>query len=119
MSNEPSLLPPGFGALEPFVALWSVAGTANRAQLRSERTAAERLAFYEAAKDMAAAALAFLDQKPLRDLDAAEQRLMNLMLSLAHVALSVEAQGPDEARHAEARRHMKITRASADMPPAA
>src|SRR5687768_18060015 len=102
MSNQPSLLPPGFESLEPFVTLWSVAGTAERAQLRSDRTQAERVAFYEAAKDIAPDALAFLDRKPLRDLDESEKRLMNLMLSLAHVALAVEGQGPDEARHAEA-----------------
>lgn len=110
-----ALLPARFEALEPFVGSWAVAGSANRAQRRSESTEGERLAFYEAAKDLAPAALEFLDQKALQDFDEREHRLMNLMLSLAHVALAVEAQGSDEARHAESRRYMKITRAPADL----
>lgn len=108
-----ALLPPGFDALEPFVAIWAVAGTANRAQLRSEGTAKERLAFYETARALAPVALEFLDRKPLEEFDESEQRLMNLMLSLAHVALAVESQGPDEARHTQSRQHMKIVRSSA------
>ena len=44
----------------------------------------------------------------------AEQRLMNLTLSFAHIALAVEIQGPDEEKHAKLRAHMKIVRSTAD-----
>jgi hypothetical protein len=114
VSGEASLLPPGFERLSPFVASWSIAGTARRAQRRIESSEAERAAFYAAAKDVVPAALAHLDQKPLAQLDARETRLMDLVLSFAHVALAVEVQGDAEASHSERRKHFTITRASAD-----
>jgi hypothetical protein len=113
MSSAASL-PPGFEQLAPFVDSWSLAGTAHRAQRRLESSEAERAAFYDAAKDALPAALAHLDQKPLAQFDAQETRLMNLMLSFAHVALAVEVQADDEVKHAQAREHLRITRSSAD-----
>lgn len=107
-------LPAGFETLEPFVERFAVSGTANRAARRSESSEEERKAFFEAAKDLVAPALDLLDTKPLDQLDDAEQRLMDLALTFAHVALAVEVQGPDEARHAELRQHMRITRSPAD-----
>jgi hypothetical protein len=109
-------LPPGFETLEPFVERFAVSGTANRAARRSDSTEAERNAFFEAAKDLVAPALDYLDTKPLDRFDEREQRLMDLALTFAHVALAVEVQGPDEARHAELRQHMRITRSPADAP---
>lgn len=109
-----TLLPAGFDSLEPFVARYSIAGTAARAQLRSDTSAEERQTFYEAAKDQIGPALEMLDTKPVDELDEAEQRLMNLCLAFAHIALAVEIQGPDEARHAGLRAHMKIVRSTAD-----
>jgi len=114
MSGSASLLPSGFEALEPFVAGWAIAGTANRAHRRSDSNEADRLAFYDAARALAPAALELLDRKSLAVFDEREERLMNLMLSLAHVALAVESQGPDEARHTQSRQHMKITQTTAD-----
>ena len=108
-----ALLPDGFAALEPFVARWAVSGTAARAARRGESSAEEREAFYGAAKDMLLPALAYLDGKNLAEFDAADNRLMDMMLSLAHVALAVEGLGNDEPRHAEMRRHMRITRSPA------
>lgn len=109
-----ALLPPGFETLEPFVARFAIAGTANRAQLRSESLPEEREVFHAAAKDLIAPALDLLDRKPLRELDESEQRLLNLTLSFSHIALAVEIQGPDEASHAELRSYMRITRSPAD-----
>jgi hypothetical protein len=106
-------LPTGFEGLEPFVDAWALDGTADRAQRRNDSSEAERLAFYEAARDLAPGALELLDRKALGSFDESEQRLMNLMLSLAHVSLAVEAQGPDEARHARDRQHLRITRSTA------
>lgn len=115
MSGTSSLLPAGFEALEPFVDRWAIAGTANRAQRRTDSSDAERVAFFDAAKEAVGPALAQLDQKQLDQLDDKERRLMNLMLSFAHVAMAVEVQGAAEARHAQYRQLMKITRTPADV----
>lgn len=110
----PALLPAGYEVLEPFVSRWSVEGIANRAALRSDSTAAERQAFFDAAKGLAEPALDMLDRKPLSKLDAKEKRLLNLLLSFAHVELAIEVQGGDEARHAGYRKYMRLTRSPAD-----
>ena len=107
-------LPAGFETLEPFAERFAVSGTANRAQLRSDTAPQEREAFYAAAKDLIAPALDFLDTRPLGGFDPAEQRLMNLTLAFAHIAIAIEVQGPDEARHAKLREHMTIVRSTAD-----
>lgn len=114
MSGEASL-PKGFEALEPLVARWGIKGMAARAQARLDSTEAERLAFFDAVKDFVAPALARLDHKPLTALDASEKRLMDLMLSFAHVSIAIEMQGENEARHAKAAPMMRITRATADL----
>lgn len=111
-----NILPAGFDALEPFVERFSVSGTANRAARRTESTEEERKAFFEAAKDLVGPALDYLDTKALDQFDEREQRLMDMALTFAHVALAVEVQGPDEARHAELRQNMRITRSPADAP---
>ena len=110
----PPSLPSGFASLEPFAERFAIAGTANRAALRSDTTPEERQAYYDAMKGLLAPALDLLDTKQLGALDAAEQRLMNMTLSFAHIALAIEVQGPDEAKHAKLRAHMKITRSTAD-----
>lgn len=110
------LLPDGFADLEPFVSLWAVDGANNRACARDLSTEAERNAFYAVASAALAPALARLDEKSIAEFGEAEQRLMNLMLSLAHVALAVESQGDAEPAHAKARKHLPITRAPADAP---
>jgi hypothetical protein len=107
-------LPTGFEALEPFVERFAASTTAERAARRSASTDEERQSFFQAAKDLVPAALDYLDTKPLDQFDESEQRLMNLALGFAHVALAVEVQGPDETRHAELRQHMRITRSPAD-----
>ena len=110
-----SLLPEGYASLEPFVDRFAVSGTANRAALRTDASEKERVAFFEAAKDLIAPALDQLDRKPLGELDERERRLLDLALSFAHIALAVEIQGPDEARHARMREYMRITRSPADL----
>lgn len=110
------LLPAGFEALEPFVDRFALSTTAERAAARGDSTAEERAAFHAAAAPLVPQALDLLDTRALDSLDPAEQRLMNLALAFAHVALAVEIQGPDEDRHAMLRRHMRITRSPADLP---
>ena len=79
-----SLLPDGFFVLEAFVADWAVAGSA------------------------------YLDAFPVDALDERQQRLLDLMLMLAHVALAVEKQGANEAVHAINHAHFTITRSTED-----
>jgi hypothetical protein len=107
-------LPTGFEALEPFVKRWAIGGTAARDALRGSSSAQERQAFYAAAQPLLAAALDYLDARPIQQFDDKETRLMELMLSLAHIAIAVEIQQEDEPQHALARAHMRITRSPAD-----
>ena len=115
MSEMQSQLPAGFEALEPFVADWAVKGAGNRARRRLDSGEAERVTFFEAAKPLLQAALARLDETPLDRFDASEKRLMDLMLTFAHIAMAVEIQGDDEPKHARDARYMTITRAPSDV----
>lgn len=112
MSGQ-ALLPDGFLSLEPFVARWALPGSAARAAARGRSTLQERQAFYDAAQGELIRALDHLDAKGLGAFDAADERLMNLMLTLGHVALAVEQQKDAEPRHASDRQHMRITRTPA------
>jgi hypothetical protein len=112
MPSDVSQLPPGFETLEPFVALWAAPSAAERARLRGASTEADRASLYAVGKEMLVSALAYLDKKPLRQLDPKEQTLLNLMLSLCHVSLAVELQGQEESNHAKVRELMRITRTS-------
>ncbi len=107
-------LPEGFADLEPFVETWVIEGSANRAAKRSSSTPEEREAFFAAASPLMEKALDYLDERPLNELSPSEERLMNLMMSLAHIAPAVEIQGPDEVKSAPWRDRMQITRSSAD-----
>jgi hypothetical protein len=107
-------LPADFVVLEPFVERWALATTADRAARRTATTPDEREAFFAAAGPLLDRALDHLDAIPLGAFSPEEQRLMNLMLSLAHVALAVEIQGSDEAKSAPWRDRMRIERSTAD-----
>lgn len=109
-----SLLPADFAVLEPFVDRWALATTADRAARRSASTAEEREAFFAAASPLLDPALDYLDGIALDAFSPSEQRLMDMMLSLAHVALAVEIQGPDEVKSAPWRDRMRINRSPAD-----
>lgn len=110
-------LPAGYEPLERFVDRWAISGSACRAQRRNESSAEERQTFFDAAKDFVGPALDQLDKKALASLDDSERRLLDLMLSFAHVALAVEIQGEAEPRHAHFRTTMRITKSPADGPP--
>lgn len=107
-------LPDRFAELEPFLARWAVSGTAERARLRGASEADERARFFAAAGPRLDEALDHLDRMALRELPGPERRLMDLMLSLAHVAVAVEVQGEGEAALAPWRERMRIVRSPAD-----
>ncbi len=112
--SAPTSLPAGFAALEPFAPRWALSTTAERAALRTASTQEEREAFFAVAAPLLDHALDYLDTIALDAFSAEEQRLMDLTLSLAHVALAVEIQGPDEAKSAPWRDRMRIDRSTAD-----
>ena len=103
-------LPEGYARLEQFVELWALPDLADRAGRRADSTAEERRALYDAVKDIAPAALAELDRKPRAALDEPEQRLLQLLLGYAHVAMAIEIRGDGEAAHALQSQHMVIAR---------
>jgi hypothetical protein len=102
-------LPEGFESLDPFVPNWAIADLAGRDAMRGKSTPDQRQAFYAVASSLLEPALDYLDRKPLASLSGSDQRLMNLMLSLAHVALAEEVQHEDEARHAYLRSFLPFT----------
>lgn len=108
-------LPAGFELLEPFVVPWAANSASARDGLRTLQSAESRQAFYDAMKPLLVPALARLDTVPLAAHNAAENRLMLLTLSYAHVALAVEVQGPDETKHGINRQRLPISRAPADI----
>jgi hypothetical protein len=114
MNATERLLPADFAALAPFVEFWAADTAAARAHCRDTSDEAGRTAFYNAAVDLVPQALAWLDARPLNELDESEQRLMKLVLSFAHVALAVELHREEEPQHARNRPYMRITRAPAD-----
>jgi hypothetical protein len=105
------LLPPGFETLEPFVGRWVFESADARLKGRLSSTEAERIAFFNAAKDRLQDGLTYLDKKPFAEYDDDENRLMQLFLSFAHIALAVEVQGDAEPQHAVGAGFMTITRA--------
>lgn len=112
--SEIAILPPQFETLVPFVEFWAADTAAARAHCRDISDEASRTAFYNATYALVPDALTYLDAKALNQLDASEQRLMKLILSFAHVAMAVELQREQEAKHAASRPYMRITRATAD-----
>ena len=117
MKESSTSLPDGFAALEPYVATWTRERAAERVALRIESSAADREAFYSAAVGLLPAALTYLDARSLNELTLEEQRLMQLMLSLAHISLAVEVQGKDEPVHALNARHVRILGAPSERRP--
>lgn len=111
--TDAQLLPAGFEVLEPFLDRWSIAGTASRAAARTNSTPEDREAFFLAASPLLDQMLSHLDGYSLDALPPAEERLMNLALTLGHVAIAVEIQGPDEPKLAPWRERMVINRAPA------
>jgi len=108
-------LPSAFNALEPFVDMWAAATCSARDERRGVSTAEERCAFFDAAAPLLEPALAYLDAKPLAELDTSDKRLLNLMLSLGHVQMAVEVHRGVEPQHAAARAAMTITRSVTDL----
>src|SRR3546814_17619778 len=88
MSVSSSSLPAGFDALTPFVDFWAADTAAGRAHCRDVSDDVARLGFYNAMVGQVPDALAYLDAKPFRQFDEAEQRPLHLVLCFAHIGLA-------------------------------
>lgn len=108
-------LPDGFTDLSVFAETWAAPDAPARDALRADGNTAERQAFYDAFTPRLEEALDRLNQTPLLHHTEQENTLMLMALTYAHVAQAIEVQGPDEARHALSRKHLPITRATADI----
>lgn len=107
-------LPAGFAGLEAFVDYWAADTMSGRDARRLDSTPAQRLAFYNAAKDLAAPALDYLDSKGFAEYGEADHRLLDLVLAMIHVGLAVEVEREEEEIHARGARMMPIVRERAD-----
>ena len=83
-------LPPGFAALDPFVAEWALPGSLARMEKRRTSSIEDIRAFYDAILPLAGSALDHLRGFQLGELPPAEERLLKLILSLAEVGPAVE-----------------------------
>lgn len=92
-------LPPGFEDLEPFAAEWALVNEAQRLRKRVSSDMQEITRFYDAMAERIEAALAHLDQFPLRDMPEPEARLLSLTLSLAEAASAVEVYGQPTVKY--------------------
>jgi len=88
-----SQLPKGFAALECWLDDWVLADSTARLDKRMTSSLEELRAFYDGMLPHAEAALTYLSQRQLGELDEAEERLLKLMLSLAEVGPAIEWYG--------------------------
>ena len=114
MTAFQDVLPAEFEALAPFMEFWAANTSAKRAACRDESTEQQRQDFYSVMKPLLPQLLEYLDEKSLAVLDEADQCLMQLALSFAHVAMAVELQREEEPGHARWRHFMRITTTPAD-----
>jgi selenocysteine lyase/cysteine desulfurase len=112
-------LPPAFAELECFVGRWAAGTSAGRATARDLAGPEECARFFAAGFPRLEEALDYLDAKGFANFDAADERLMALVLGLVHAGLAADVQGPDEPRHAITRPDMKLQISPADVAPAA
>lgn len=113
--TQEALLPAGFEALEPYIERWAIATTHDRDRARGASSFEELEDYYRVAKPLLQPALAYLDKFPVKELAGKERRLMEMMLSLAHVSMTVEIHREMEPQHRLSRETMIITRSSTDM----
>lgn len=86
-------LPPGFEAVQPYVATWVLPDAAARMARRQASTIENLRAFYDTMLPLGEAALAHLRQFALGEVPHDAERLLKLMLALAEVAPAVEWYG--------------------------
>ncbi|EQB03029.1 hypothetical protein L286_13495 [Sphingobium sp. HDIP04] len=94
------LLPEKFAEWEGFVSAWCLPDTHARFQARYEGDPADLRHFYDSLMPRVEEALAYLDDFPLEAMEEPERNLMNLLMSLSHVAYGLERHGAPRAPNA-------------------
>lgn len=87
------MLPDGFADLEAFIADWAHGTEVERHAQRRASTMAELRGFYDTMVPRMPEVLNYLATRRLDALSAADERLMQLTLSLAEVAPAIELFG--------------------------
>lgn len=90
MTDDAALLPPGFEALEPFLADWCKPRASQRVAQRLASSIEDLERFYAVGLAHAEAALTYLDKFDINALPERETRLLTLLLSLPEAANAVE-----------------------------
>ncbi len=85
-----ALLPAAFADLEPFAATWCLATESERFAQRMASSMPEMQAFYDAFSPRIEEAIDYCDRFPLDDLPDDVRRLLQLVYSLAMVAMAIE-----------------------------
>jgi hypothetical protein len=88
-----ALLPTEFADLEPFAATWCLATEAERWDRRMSSTMPELVEFHDAALPRLDAAIEHCDRHPLDALPPDVEHLLQLVHSVAMVAMAVEIFG--------------------------
>ena len=89
-AKNTSLLPRGFKSLEKWTDMWVLPDSQARTDQRHAVDYADIAAFYDDMLAKSEKALSLLQQRKLGELNAAEERLLKLMLSLAEIGPAVE-----------------------------
>lgn len=84
------LLPEAFSALQGFVGTWALASETERNIQRHRQSMPAIIAFKDAMLEQIDEVLAFVNRKPLAELDEVDSVLLKLLLSLAEIAPTVE-----------------------------
>jgi hypothetical protein len=90
------LLPEAFHALQAYVGVWALATETERNIQRHRQSMPSIIAFKDAMLAQIDELLAFLNRKPLAELDEVETTLLKLLLSLAEIAPTVECYNQQE-----------------------
>ena len=85
-----NLLPPAFAEFERFADIWCLATESERWQRRMDSTMDELTEFYNAFFPRLDEAIVYCDKFPLDDLPDEVTHLLQLVYSLAMVAMAVE-----------------------------
>jgi hypothetical protein len=83
-------LPREFSELERFIDQWALPTQSERESRRRNTTLQERADFYNAVTPRLEAIISWLDRFPLDAMPAEARRLLDLILSLAEIAPTVE-----------------------------
>jgi hypothetical protein len=83
-------LPQEFSELEGFVEQWALPTQSERENRRRNTTPQQRQDFYDSVTPRLEAIISWLDRFPLDAMPAEAERLLNLILSLAEIAPTVE-----------------------------